>query len=174
MAFSGDKLLGGPQAGIVVGRAAWVSRIQAHPLTRALRVDKLTVAALEATLRMVQDGRADAVPARALAVAAEPVLRARADALRQHLADVGLTARVVRVEGQGGGTLPLARPPSWACLVDGDAEGISTRLRTGDPAVLGRIEEGRLVLDVRCIEDPGDRDWLAAAVAAAHEPLPGV
>ncbi|MGZ6131572.1 MAG: L-seryl-tRNA(Sec) selenium transferase [Myxococcaceae bacterium] len=174
VAFSGDKLLGGPQAGIVVGRAFWVSRLRAHPLSRALRVDKLTVAALEATLRMVQDGRADALPARALAVSAEPVLRERAEALRQHLADAGVTARVVRVEGQvGGGTLPMARPPSWACLVEGDAEGTAARLRTGEPAVLGRIEEGRLVLDVRCLEDR-DLGRLAAAVATARERLPGV
>ena len=174
VSFSGDKLLGGPQAGIVVGRAAWLSRLRAHPLARALRVDKLTVAALEATLRMYQDGRGDEVPARALALAPEPVLRERADALRRLLADAGLTSRVVRVEGQvGGGTLPLARPPSWACVLEGDAEALAARLRTGEPSVLGRIEDGRLVLDVRCIED-ADLGRLSAAVAAAHEPLPGV
>jgi L-seryl-tRNA(Ser) seleniumtransferase len=173
VAFSGDKLLGGPQAGIVVGRAFWVSRLRAHPLARALRVDKLTVAALEVTLRMVQEGRGDEIPARALALASEPVLRARADVLRQRLADGGVEARVVHVEGQvGGGTLPLARPRSWACVVDGDAEALATRLRTGEPSVLGRIEEGRLVLDVRCIDDP-DVARLAAAVVAARSSLPG-
>ena len=173
-AFSGDKLLGGPQAGIVVGRAFWLSRLRAHPLARALRVDKLTVAALEATLKMYQDGRGDEVPARALALAPEPVLRDRADALRGLLADAGVTARVVHVEGQvGGGTLPLARPPSWACVLEGDAETLAARLRTGEPSVLGRIEDGRLVLDVRCIED-ADLGRLSAAVAAAREPLPGV
>jgi len=174
VAFSGDKLLGGPQAGIVVGRAFWISRLRAHPLARALRVDKLTVAALEATLRMVQDGRGDEIPARALALAPEQVLRARADVLRQHLADAGVTARVVHVEGQvGGGTLPLARPVSWACVIEGEAETLATRLRTGEPSVLGRIEEGRLLLDVRCIHDR-DVGRLAAAVAAACTPLPGV
>ena len=174
VAFSGDKLLGGPQAGIVVGRAFWVSRLRAHPLARALRVDKLTVAALEATLQMFREGRGDAVPARALAVAAEPVLRERAETLRRNLADVGIAARVVRVEGQvGGGTLPLARPPSWACLVEGRAEEMASRLRSGEPAVLGRIEDGRLVLDVRCLED-GDLGRVGAAVAAARQPLPGV
>jgi L-seryl-tRNA(Ser) seleniumtransferase len=173
VAFSGDKLLGGPQAGIVVGRAFWVSRLRAHPLARAVRVDKLTVAALEATLRMYQDGRGDEVPARALSLLSEPVLRDRADALRQALSDGGVTARVVRVEGQvGGGTLPLAHPPSWACVVDGEAESLATRLRTGEPSVLARIEDGRLVLDIRCIED-GDLGPLAAAVVAAREPLPG-
>jgi len=173
VAFSGDKLLGGPQAGIVVGRAFWVSRLRAHPLARALRVDKLTVAALEATLRMVQDGRGDEVPARAMALAPEPVLRARADVLRQRLADAGVEARVIHVEGQvGGGTLPLARPRSWACALEGKAEAIATRLRTGEPSVLARIEDGRLVLDVRCIEDP-DVAALAAAVVAARSMLPG-
>jgi len=173
VAFSGDKLLGGPQAGIVVGRAFWVSRLRAHPLARALRVDKLTVAALEATLRMVQDGRGDEIPARALVLASEPVLRARADALRRHLEDAGVDARVVHVEGQvGGGTLPLARPRSWACVLEGEAEAFATRLRTGEPSVLARIEDGRLVLDVRCIEDP-DVAPLAAAVVAARAPLPG-
>ena len=173
VAFSGDKLLGGPQAGIVVGRSFWVSRLRAHPLARALRVDKLTVAALEATLRMVQDGRGDEIPARALTLAPEPVLRARADALRRHLEDAGVDARVVHVEGQvGGGTLPLARPRSWACVLEGEAEAFATRLRTGEPSVLARIEDGRLVLDVRCIEDP-DVAPLAAAVVAARAPLPG-
>ena len=173
VAFSGDKLLGGPQAGIVVGRSFWVSRLRAHPLARALRVDKLTVAALEATLRMVQDGRGDEIPARALVLASEPVLRARADALRRHLEDAGVDARVVHVEGQvGGGTLPLARPRSWACVLEGEAEAFATRLRTGEPSVLARIEDGRLVLDVRCIEDP-DVAPLAAAVVAARAPLPG-
>ena len=174
VAFSGDKLLGGPQAGIVVGRAFWISRLRAHPLARALRVDKLTVAALEATLRMVQDGRADQIPARALAVASETVLHARAEALRQQLADAGVVStRVVHVEGQvGGGTLPLARPLSWACVVEGEAEALAASLRTGEPSVLGRIEDGRLVLDVRCIDDQ-DVGRVAAAVAAACASLPG-
>jgi len=173
VAFSGDKLLGGPQAGIVVGRAFWVSRLRAHPLARALRVDKLTVAALEVTLRMVQDGRGDEIPTRAMVLAPEPVLRARADTLRRHLEDAGVDARVVHVEGQvGGGTLPLARPRSWACVLEGEAEAIATRLRTGEPSVVARIEDGRLVLDVRCIEEP-DLAPLAAAVVAARTPLPG-
>jgi L-seryl-tRNA(Ser) seleniumtransferase len=174
VAFSGDKLLGGPQAGIVVGRAFWVSRLRAHPLARALRVDKLTVAALEATLRVYQDGRGDQVPARALTLAPEPLLRARAESLRDLLAEAGVTARVVRVEGQvGGGTLPLGKPLSWACVLEGETEALATRLRHGEPSVLGRLEDGRLVLDVRCIEER-DLVPLAAAVAAAREPVPGV
>ena len=105
--------------------------------------------------------RGDEIPARALTLAPEPVLRARADALRRHLDDAGVDARVIHVEGQvGGGTLPLARPRSWACVLEGDAEALATRLRTGEPSVLARIE------------DP-DVAPLAAAVVAARTSLPG-
>ena len=108
-----------------------------------------------------------------MVLAPEPVLRARADTLRRHLEDAGVDARVVHVEGQvGGGTLPLARPRSWACVLEGEAEAIATRLRAGEPSVVARIEDGRLVLDVRCIEEP-DLAPLAAAVVAARTPLPG-
>ncbi|HMK73441.1 MAG TPA: L-seryl-tRNA(Sec) selenium transferase, partial [Myxococcaceae bacterium] len=113
VAFSGDKLLGGPQAGILVGRAALVARLRSHPLHRAVRVDKLTVAALEATLALYRDGRQDAVPARALLAQGAAQLQRRAEALRAALAERGVEAEVVAVDGQsGGGTLPLARIPS--------------------------------------------------------------
>jgi len=168
VAFSGDKLLGGPQAGIVVGRAMWVSRLRAHPLARALRVDKLTVAALEATLRMYREDRGNEVPARALVLAPETALRERAETLRGLLQQAGAEARVVRVEGQvGGGTLPLVAVPSLACAIEGDAEALATRLRTGEPSVLARIEDGRLVLDVRCL-GAEDLPPLAAAVGRAR------
>jgi L-seryl-tRNA(Ser) seleniumtransferase len=168
VAFSGDKLLGGPQAGIVVGRAFWIARLRGHPLARALRVDKLTVAALEATLRLYRDGRGDEVPARALTLAPETVLRDRAEALRALLDAAGVSTRLVRVEGQvGGGTLPLARPTSWACLLDGAGEHVLAQLRVGDPPVLGRIDDGRVLLDVRCVSE-SELHLLATAVAAAR------
>lgn len=167
VAFSGDKLLGGPQAGIVVGRAALVARLRTHPLHRALRVDKMTVAALEATLELYRSGRADAVPARALLAQSPEALRLRAERLQVELARRAVSAEVVSVEGQaGGGTLPLARLPSSACRVEGEPEALLSRLREGEPAVVGRISDGWLVLDVRCVNDV-DLAALAQAVAAA-------
>jgi L-seryl-tRNA(Ser) seleniumtransferase len=167
VAFSGDKLLGGPQAGVVVGRASWVARLRAHPLARALRIDKLTVAALEATLRLYLDGQRDRVPALAMVEASEGALHQRAGQLQRLLAEGGTASEVVRVEGQvGGGTLPLAHPISWACALAGAPEPLLDRLRLGEPAVLARIDEGRVLLDVRCLPD-GSLPEVARAVAAA-------
>jgi L-seryl-tRNA(Ser) seleniumtransferase len=170
VAFSGDKLLGGPQAGIVVGRAALIARLRSHPLHRALRVDKMTVAALEATLGLYRDGREAAVPARALLSQTPETLRRRAVDLQRLLSGRGIPVEVVAVEGQsGGGTLPLARIASSACALEGEPEGLQEALRDGDPPVVGRISDGRLLLDVRCIED-ADLDSLARAVTAAVRP----
>jgi L-seryl-tRNA(Ser) seleniumtransferase len=172
VAFSGDKLLGGPQAGIVVGRSSLVARLRNHPLHRALRVDKMTVAALEATLGLYRHGEPDKVPARALLSQSAAALRLRAERLQADLQRQGVSAEVIAVEGQaGGGTLPLARIPSSACSVAGEPEALLTRLREGDPPVVGRIADGRLVLDVRCIRD-GDVEPLARAVACASSGTP--
>ncbi len=172
VAFSGDKLLGGPQAGIVVGRSSLVARLRRHPLHRALRVDKMTVAALEATLGLYRDGHAQAVPTRALLAQSPAALRLRAERLQAELAGHGVVAEVIAVEGQaGGGTLPLSRIPSSACALAGDPEALLTRLREGDPPVVGRIGDGRLLLDVRCIGD-GDLEPLARVVAAATSRAP--
>jgi len=169
VAFSGDKLLGGPQAGIVVGRAALVARLRSHPLHRAVRVDKLTVAALEATLSLYRDGQEGAVPARALLAQDGELLRRRAGVLREMLAARGVEAEVVAVEGQsGGGTLPLARIPSSACALAGDVEGLLARLRSGDPPVVARIGEDRLLLDVRCISEEYLQPLADAVAAALH------
>jgi L-seryl-tRNA(Ser) seleniumtransferase len=167
VAFSGDKLLGGPQAGIVVGRAALIARLRSHPLHRALRVDKMTVAALEATLSLYRDGRGDDVPTRALLEQRTDALHRRAETLRTLLAAQGTLAEVVAVEGQtGGGTMPLGRIASFACAVAGEPESLLARMREGEPPVVGRISDGRLLLDVRCIPDAALGD-LARAVAAA-------
>ena len=172
VAFSGDKLLGGPQAGIVVGRASLVARLRSHPLHRALRVDKMTVAALEATLGLYRSGQAERVPARALLSQSAVALRQRAERLQAELRRHGLSADVIAVEGQaGGGTLPLARIPSSACAVEGDPEALLTRLRQGDPPVVARISDGRVLLDVRCILD-AELEALGQAVAAAISGAP--
>jgi L-seryl-tRNA(Ser) seleniumtransferase len=160
--FSGDKLLGGPQAGIVAGRADLVERLRRHPLHRALRIDKLGLAALEATLRLYLD------PERALADV--PVLRMlREDASAVHtraerLADaVGgeVEETVARV---GGGALPLAELVSYACAIE---ESLAAPLRGGEPPVVGIVRDGRLLLDCRTLAD-ADVDDVAAAVAACR------
>ena len=160
--FSGDKLLGGPQAGILAGRAELIERMRRHPLQRALRADKLTLAALEGTLAIALDpDRArDEIPV--LAMLAEPVERVRARA-EQLAATVGgeVEETVARV---GGGALPLAELPSFACAVE---EGLFDPLRLGEPPVVGIVRDGRLLLDVRALAD-GQVGEVADAVAAAR------
>jgi L-seryl-tRNA(Ser) seleniumtransferase len=171
VAFSGDKLLGGPQAGIVVGRSKLVARLRSHPLHRALRVDKMTVVALEATLALYRDGQDEQVPVRALLAQSPDVLRLRAERLKAELSQAGVEAEVIPVEGQtGGGTVPLSRLPSSACALGTAPELLLSRLREGEPPVVGRIADGRLVLDVRCIADT-DVTPLARSVAAAARGL---
>jgi L-seryl-tRNA(Ser) seleniumtransferase len=152
VAFSGDKLLGGPQAGILVGTAGAVEAARRHPLMRALRPDKLILAALEATLALHRDPRraAERVPAlRALhRPAAE--LRGRAEALA--VATGGeVTATVGRM---GGGAMPLAELQSYAAALDHpDPPALAAALRQGDPAVAARLRDGRVLLDVLALED---------------------
>jgi L-seryl-tRNA(Ser) seleniumtransferase len=173
VAFSGDKLLGGPQAGVVVGRSALLARIKAHPLTRALRVDKLTVAALEATLELYRDGKPGAVPTYRLLAQSSQELRARALRLQDLLAEQGVSARVDGVVGQvGGGAMPLARLPSFACILNvGAPESFLERLRAGGMPVIGRIADGEVVLDVRCLAEEELRS-VAEAVATASPGKP--
>jgi L-seryl-tRNA(Ser) seleniumtransferase len=146
---SGDKLLGGPQAGLLLGRAELVERLRRHPLARALRVDKLTLAALEATLRGPH-------PPVWQALHAEPArLRARVEALRD-AAGQGEVVRSVAVVGGGGA--PGVELPSWALALP---ERYAQPLRQGTPPVVGRLERGRLLLDLRCV--PADQDGAIAA-----------
>ena len=167
--MSGDKLLGGPQAGIVLGRREAVARMRANPLARALRVDKMTLAALEATLDIYRE------PARAmrdipvLAMLAAPVaaLRSRADALVSYLTSEGAQARRIQTEAQvGGGAFPDQSIASVGVELAGDAEGMAVALRTGDPPVVGRIRDGVLMLDLRTVPEAAD-ETLARAVLAA-------
>jgi L-seryl-tRNA(Ser) seleniumtransferase len=167
VAFSGDKLLGGPQSGILLGKTELVSRVKSHPLNRALRVDKMTVAALEATLELYRDGRVDQIPAHRLLKQRPDELRARADRLLAMLRDRGVDCRVEPAEGQvGGGAMPLSSPISFACAVEAHSpQLLQERLRRTDPPVIARVCEERLLLDVRCLNDE-DLDLVAAAVAA--------
>jgi len=161
--FSGDKLLGGPQAGVLVGRAEAVAAARAHPLARALRLDKLSLAALEATLALYRDperARRE-VPVLAMLTADEPQLRARADRLAQDAGEVEEGSAKV-----GGGALPLLELPGPVVAVDGPPDALAARLRLGDPPLVGRIERGRLLLDPRTLADD-EVEPAAAALRAA-------
>jgi L-seryl-tRNA(Ser) seleniumtransferase len=157
--FSGDKLLGGPQAGIVAGRADLVERLRRHPLQRAMRADKLTLAALEGTLQLYLDAPERIPVLRMLAQDLETV-RARAARLA---ALVGGTVEET-VGRVGGGALPLAELASVACAVD---ESLAEPLRRGDPPVLGVVRDGKLLLDCLAIAD-AEVDEVAAAVSACR------
>ncbi|MFL5320660.1 MAG: L-seryl-tRNA(Sec) selenium transferase [Myxococcaceae bacterium] len=171
VAFSGDKLLGGPQAGVIVGRAELIALVRRHPLNRALRVDKLTVAALEATLELYRDGREAEVPTRAMLQVSAAVLRQRAERLASLLGAHNVSVTVEEVKGQvGGGALPLAEPVSYACAVPSqDPQGLQDRLRRAEPPVIARVAEGRLILDVRCLEEEDLGAVALAAVSARQD-----
>jgi L-seryl-tRNA(Ser) seleniumtransferase len=157
--FSGDKLLGGPQAGVVVGRADLVERLRRHPLQRALRADKLTLAALEGTLRLALEAPHEVPVLRMLREPAESV-RARAQRLAE-LVGGDVEETVARA---GGGSLPLAELPSFACAVE---EELAPRLRTGEPPVVGIVRDGKLLLDCRTLRDD-ELDEIASAVVSAR------
>jgi L-seryl-tRNA(Ser) seleniumtransferase len=167
--MSGDKLLGGPQAGLVVGRADAVAAVKRNPLTRALRVDKLTLAALAATLDLYRDpARAVRdVPALAMLTAPVAAVRARAERLRDALAARGVAAAVEASEATvGGGAFPSARIPSACLALAADAVDAERRLRLAPVAVVARVADGRARLDLRSVPEAHDAA-LADAVAAA-------
>lgn len=181
--FSGDKLLGGPQAGIVAGRADLVARLRRDPLARATRPDKTILAALAATLGLYRAGLAtreipvwraialslDEVEARAERVVAQ--VRAGAPASPLSMDGAGALSALPTVATVGGGSLPGEGIPSWAVAVDpGElgttADRLLSALRAGDPTVIGRVEDGRVLLDMRTI-DPATVDDVVASLAAA-------
>jgi len=161
--MSGDKLLGGPQAGIILGSAPAIARMRANPLTRALRVDKLTLAALEATLALYREperARRE-IPALALLTAPAAGLRERATRIA---AALGGAARAVESEGSvGGGAFPTARLPGAAVALAGDASRLDARLRAQPLPVVGRMADGALLLDLRAVPAADDDALLAAA-----------
>jgi len=169
--FSGDKLLGGPQAGIAVGTAAAIKRAREHPLMRALRPDKLTLAGLAATLALYRDGKLDAIPVPRMLGASNEALRGAATALAAAIGEVaGLAIAVEPCESAvGGGAMPTARLASWAVTLRGIAAGlgaddIDAALRRAPVPVIGRIEDGRVWLDARTIA----ADEAAGVVAAVR------
>ena len=157
--FSGDKLLGGPQCGIILGRKAWIQKISQHPLSRALRVDKLTLAALLETLRLYQNREVAerSLPLLSLLSTSLENLQQRAQRLAPQLAACAAIKSAEAVESQaylGGGSVPSQGLPSWAVAVQperGSVDDLAASLRTGASAVFGRIHKDRLLLDLRAV-----------------------
>ena len=160
--FSGDKLLGGPQAGIVVGKATWVEKMKKHPLMRILRLDKLTLAALEATLRAYLDPDAapTQIPTLHMLSTTREKLKKQAESLMnlmgKHTCSV-LGAKVEETSGMvGGGAMPLAKLDSYAVTLSPkifSAKSLETKLRNATPPVVARIHEDKVILDLRCIRE---------------------
>jgi L-seryl-tRNA(Ser) seleniumtransferase len=173
VAFSGDKLLGGPQAGILLGSAELVRRMAKHPLARALRIDKLSLAALEATLREWLLGRAETeVPVERMLRASPAELRRRAAFWVLKLGDRGIEAEVITGDSAaGGGSLPGHPLPTSLVALPGPASRLLDALRSTEPPVIARIEDGRCCLDPRT-PLPGEDEPLFEAVEQAVHSLP--
>jgi L-seryl-tRNA(Ser) seleniumtransferase len=167
--MSGDKLLGGPQAGLIVGDARALDAMRRNPLARSYRVDKLTLAALETTLALYRDPpRAmREIPTLALLAAPPAELHERAESLRLALWREGVVGETVESTGSvGAGAFPDAALPGAAVALSGDAERWATRLRAGSPAVVGRVHDGRMHLDLRAVLAHELPDLARAVVAA--------
>ena len=167
--MSGDKLLGGPQAGIILGRRDVIARIRDNPLTRALRVDKLTLAALQATLALYRDPSVAVKEIPVLAMIAMPIgaVRERAGRIRAGLESSGIHAEVIDSEASvGGGAFPTARIPSCAVAIDGDAVALESAARAAAMPIIGRIAEGRFLLDARTILPRDESELLSTLLRA--------
>jgi L-seryl-tRNA(Ser) seleniumtransferase len=165
--FSGDKLLGGPQAGLIVGREHLIAQLRAHPLARALRIDKTTPAGLAATLLSYVNQRAiEELPVWRMISATQATLRARAQRISDALG-IAQAAVVECTSAVGGGSLPGETLPSYAvALLDDRPDELARRMRSGDPPVVGRILDGRFILDVRTVLEEQEDDVITAAQTA--------
>ncbi|MBI5282340.1 MAG: L-seryl-tRNA(Sec) selenium transferase [Candidatus Solibacter usitatus] len=170
VSFSGDKLLGGPQAGILTGKPEIIQRLRRNPLFRALRLDKLVTAAMETTLRLLLSQNWAAVPVHRMIRQHADLLRVRAEQIVRSLAPgtapPGPPALDLRIaEGRsllGGGSTPEQTLPTWLISIGGDAVAMEKKLRLGDPPIIARIDDGRLLLDLRTVEPDGDTLVIAA------------
>lgn len=164
ISFSGDKLLGGPQAGILAGRPDLVTRLRRNPMFRALRVDKLVYQALGDTLRAILLEQFDRVPALAMIAQSAALIRTRAMKLLAKVPEL----KAELIEGRsviGGGSTPEQSLPTWLIAIESpDVTGLERKLRLGDPPVIARIEDGRLLLDLRTVM-AADEEALAAALS---------
>ncbi len=155
VSFSCDKLLGGPQAGIIAGKAELVDRIRRHPMYRAFRVDKLTIQALETSLRALWAGSYERIPALRMMAAPLDVLRRRVEKMREEIG-----AGEVR-EGEsvlGGGSTPDQTIPTWVLALEGNEAALEKQLRAHDPPIVARMEKGCLVIDPRAVEPEDDAE----------------
>jgi L-seryl-tRNA(Ser) seleniumtransferase len=179
--FSGDKLLGGPQAGLIVGRKKWIQKVEHDPLMRAFRLDKMVLSALESTLRLYLDEERALSEIPVLRMLATPAadLRLRAEKLAEELKTMpGIAAVLVREDAAavGGGSLPDQTMPTWSLEIEGETIGdaaLAERLRLGTPAVVARIRRGKVVLDLRTVFAWQDADLVEAvrcAVVATQAP----
>ncbi len=167
--FSGDKLLGGPQAGLIVGRANLVARLRRHPLCRALRPDKATLAGLHATLLHYLRGEADRqIPLWRMLVATPERLAERAKACQSRLADRGIEAGLTRGHSAvGGGSLPGEQLPTALLVFEAEhPDRLAARLRAAPTPIVGRISEGRLLLDLRSVLPEEDETLCASLIVA--------
>jgi L-seryl-tRNA(Ser) seleniumtransferase len=176
--FSGDKLLGGPQAGLIAGKAALVQKIEKDPLMRAFRLDKMTLAALEATLRLYRDpARAlREIPTLRMLIRPPAELRKRAQVFAALLR--GVSGLMVEVRDDvayvGGGSLPDVAVPTAVIALSAEKVSeseLASRLRAGSPAVVGRVQDGRLLLDLRTVFEREEADLLAAITRAADQSM---
>ena len=177
--FSGDKLLGGPQCGIIVGRRALIQKILEHPLMRALRVDKLTLAALAATLQLYDDPTMAERSVPLLSLLSTPLenLKNRAERLSPQLSATGFVSAepVANESFLGGGSVPSQALKTWCVALTptkGSVDELSNSLRTGLISIVGRIQDGRLLLDLRSVFPSEDSQLVSALEALAQAPPP--
>ncbi len=168
--FSGDKLLGGPQAGIIVGKKTLISQMKRHPLARAIRVDKMTLAALQATLSAYQDlQQAEReIPTLAMLAAKPEALKAKAEALQQLLTEAGVSCRVIPQSGPvGGGSVPTQLLPTYAVSLDTSLtpNALEEALRCREKPIIGRISDGAYLLDLRTLF-PADFPYIVETVVS--------
>ncbi|MDG2380255.1 MAG: L-seryl-tRNA(Sec) selenium transferase [Pirellulaceae bacterium] len=168
--FSGDKLLGGPQCGIIVGQRDLIAQITQHPLTRALRVDKMTLAALAATLRLYRDPEVahESIPLLQLLNASEQNLQNRAERLAPQLQELPAVAQaepIKEVAYLGGGSVPTQQLPTWCIAITPNKRSVNqlaAELRTSNPSIFGRIQQNRLLIDLRAVFPAQDLQILEA------------
>ena len=168
VSFSGDKLLGGPQAGIILGKKKYLDILKKHPLNRAVRVDKMTLAALEATLHSYEAEAPEEIPVIAMLAAKQDLLRQKAEVLAALLQDAGIDVEILPTEScVGGGSVPNQGLPSYAVAFGRDVTRLEETLRKGIRPIIGRIHEGKYLLDVRTLFEK-DFPIIAEAVREAY------